>query len=69
MGQRIDARMLAVSVTAMKPSELLVLNCADFSQLRETHPDAAVALLLALGQIQSRAMRWSAKEIQRLMQW
>ena len=35
----------------MKPSELLVLNRADFSQLRETHPDAAVALLLALGQI------------------
>lgn len=53
----------------MKPSELLVLNRADFSQLREAHPDAAIALLLALGQIQSRAMRWSAKEIQRLMQW
>ncbi|HMR02949.1 MAG TPA: cyclic nucleotide-binding domain-containing protein, partial [Candidatus Competibacter phosphatis] len=65
----LDPGPRTAEATAMKPSELLVLNRADFSQLRETHPDAAVALLLALGQIQSRAMRWSAKEIQRLMQW
>ena len=30
---------------------------------------AAIALLLALGQQQSRALRWSAREIQRLIQW
>ncbi|MCP5451167.1 MAG: SLC26A/SulP transporter family protein [Gammaproteobacteria bacterium] len=65
----LDPGPRTAEATAMKPSELLVMNRADFNQLRETHPDAAVALLLALGQIQSRAMRWSAKEIQRLMQW
>jgi hypothetical protein len=46
-----------------------VLNRADFNQLRSTHPDAAIALLLALGRLQSRTLRWSAKEIQRLIQW
>ncbi|HRD68176.1 MAG TPA: hypothetical protein PKY50_18745 [Candidatus Competibacter sp.] len=30
---------------------------------------AAIALLLALGRLQSRSLRWSAKEIQRLIQW
>ncbi|MBE2294475.1 MAG: SLC26A/SulP transporter family protein [Phycisphaerales bacterium] len=65
----LDPGVRTAEAIAMKPSELLVLNRADFSQLREAHPDAAIALLLALGQIQSRAMRWSAKEIQRLMQW
>jgi hypothetical protein len=37
--------------------------------LQETRPEAAIALLLALGRLQSRALRWSAKEIQRLIQW
>ena len=45
-----------------------MLNRADFNQLQLTCPDAAIALLLALGRQQSSALRWSAKEIQRLIQ-
>lgn len=65
----LDPGPRAAEAIAVKPSELLVLNRDDFNQLRNTHPDAAIALLLALGQQQSRALRWSAREIQRLIQW
>ena len=65
----LDPGPRAAEAVAVRPSELLVLNRADFNQLRETYPDAAIALLLALGRLQSRTLRWSAKEIQRLIQW
>jgi hypothetical protein len=44
-----------------RPSELLVLNRTDFNRLRESHPEVAIALLLALGRLQSRTLRWSAQ--------
>jgi CRP-like cAMP-binding protein len=65
----LDPGPRAAEAVAVRPTELRVLNRADFNQLRETHPDAAIALLLALGRLQSRALRWSAREIQRLIQW
>lgn len=65
----LDPGPRAAEAVAVRPSELLVLNRADFNQLRESQPDAAIALLLALGRLQSRTLRWSAKEIQRLIQW
>lgn len=65
----LDPGPRAAEAVAVRPTELLVLNRADFNQLRITHPDAAIALLLALGRLQSRTLRWSAKEIQRLIQW
>ncbi|HRD50686.1 MAG: SLC26A/SulP transporter family protein [Candidatus Competibacter sp.] len=65
----LDPGPRAAEAVAVKPSELLVLNRSDFNHLRDIHPDAAIALLLALGRQQSRSLRWSAKEIQRLIQW
>ncbi|HRD68076.1 MAG TPA: SulP family inorganic anion transporter [Candidatus Competibacter sp.] len=65
----LDPGPRAAEAVAVRSSELLVLNRADFNRLRETHSDAAIALLLALGRLQSRSLRWSAKEIQRLIQW
>lgn len=65
----LDPGPRAAEAVAVKPSELLALNRADFNRLRDIHPDTAIALLLALGRQQSRALRWSAKEIQRLIQW
>lgn len=65
----LDPGPRAAEAVAVKPSELLVLNRSDFNQLRDTYPNAAIALLAALGRQQSRALRWSAKEIQRLIQW
>jgi SulP family sulfate permease len=65
----LDPGPRAAEAVAVRPSELLALNRADFNRLRETHPDAAIALLLALGRLESRTLRWSAREIQRLIQW
>ena len=65
----LDPGPRAAEAVAVKPSELLILSRADFDRLRGDHPDAAIALLRALGQQQSRALRWSAREIQRLIQW
>ena len=65
----LDPGPRAAEAVAARPSELLMLNRADFNQLRERHPDAAIALLLALGRLQSSTLRWSAHEIQRLIQW
>ena len=65
----LDPGPRAAEAVAIKPSELLALSRTDFNQLRNDQPDAAIALLLALGRLQSRTLRWSAKEIQRLIQW
>ena len=65
----LDPGPRAAEAVAARPREVLLLNRADFNQLRERHPDAAIALLLALGRLQSRTLRWSAREIQRLIQW
>jgi SulP family sulfate permease len=65
----LDPGPRAADAVAVRPSELLVLTRVDFNRLRDSHPDAAIALLLALGRLQSRTLRWSAHEIQRLIQW
>lgn len=65
----LDPGPRAAEAVAVRPSELLALNRADFNRLREAHPDAAITLLLALGRLESRTLRWSAREIQRLIQW
>ncbi|MBL8259672.1 MAG: SLC26A/SulP transporter family protein [Candidatus Competibacteraceae bacterium] len=65
----LDPGPRTADAVAVRVSELLVLNRADFNQLQLTCPDAAIALLLAMGRQQSSALRWSAKEIQRLIQW
>ncbi|MDS4030757.1 MAG: SulP family inorganic anion transporter [Candidatus Contendobacter sp.] len=65
----LDPGPRAAEAVAVRSSELLTLSREDFDRLRNDHPDAAIALLLALGQQQSRALRWSAQEIQRLIQW
>ncbi|MDS4070487.1 MAG: SulP family inorganic anion transporter [Candidatus Competibacter sp.] len=65
----LDPGPRTAEAVAVRPSELLALNWADFNLLRESHPDAAIALLLALGRLESRTLRWSAREIQRLIQW
>lgn len=65
----LDPGPRAAEAVAVRPSELLVLTRTDFNRLRESHPEVAVALLLALGRLQSRTLRWSAHEIQRLIQW
>ncbi|HOW77211.1 MAG TPA: SulP family inorganic anion transporter [Candidatus Competibacteraceae bacterium] len=65
----LDPGPRAAEAVAVRPTELRVLNRADFNQLRKTHPDAAITLLLALGRLQSQTLRWSAREIQRLIQW
>lgn len=65
----LDPGPRAAEAVAVRPSELLVLTRTDFNRLRESHPEVAIALLLALGRLQSRTLRWSAHEIQRLIQW
>ncbi|MBL8250203.1 MAG: SLC26A/SulP transporter family protein [Candidatus Competibacter sp.] len=65
----LDPGPRTADAVAVRHSQLLVLNRADFNQLQLHCPDAAIALLLALGRQQSSALRWSAKEIQRLIQW
>jgi SulP family sulfate permease len=65
----LDPGPRAAEAVAVLPTELRVLNRADFNRLRETHPDTAIQLLLALGRLQSQTLRWSAREIQRLIQW
>ncbi|MCB1918787.1 MAG: SLC26A/SulP transporter family protein [Candidatus Competibacteraceae bacterium] len=65
----LDPGPRAAEAIAIRRSELWVLSRADFDRLRAIYPDAAIALLLALGRSQSRALRWSAREIKRLIQW
>lgn len=65
----LDPGPRAAEAVAVRRSELWVLSRADFDRLRKTYPGAAIALLLALGRSQSRALRWSAREIKRLIQW
>ena len=65
----LDPGPRAAEAVAVRRSELWVLSRADFDRLRKTYPDAAIALLLALGRSQSRALRWSTREIKRLIQW
>ncbi len=65
----LDPGPRAAEAVATRPTELRVLNRADFQRLQEAHPEAALALLLALGRLQSQALRWSAREIQRLIEW
>lgn len=65
----LDPGPRAAEAVAVQSTELRVLNRADFNRLRAMHPDAAIALLLALSRLQSRALRWSAREIQWLIQW
>ena len=65
----LDPGPRAAEAVATRPTELRVLKRADFQQLQEAHPEAALALLLALGRLQSQALRWSAREIQRLIEW
>lgn len=54
---------------ATQDSELLVLDQNGFDRLQERNSAAAVALLRAIGRYQSRALRWSSREIHRLAQW
>ncbi|MCP5159729.1 MAG: SLC26A/SulP transporter family protein [Gammaproteobacteria bacterium] len=65
----LDPGPRAAEAVAVRRSELWILSRTDFDRLRKMYPDAAIALLLALGRLQSRALRWSAREIQRLIQW
>lgn len=53
---------------AVLDSELCVLDRADFDRMRQRHPDAAIAFLLALGRTQSHTMRWNVAEIHSLSQ-
>ncbi|MFO1371438.1 MAG: SulP family inorganic anion transporter [Candidatus Competibacteraceae bacterium] len=54
---------------ATQDSELLALDQAGFKQLQAQNPAAAIALLRAIGRHQSRALRWSSREIRQLAQW
>ena len=65
----LDPGPRAAEAVAVAPSTLLMLTRSAFDRLRVQQPEAAIALLLALGQLQSRALRWSAREIQRLIEW
>lgn len=65
----LDPGPRAAEAVAAAPSMLLMLTRSAFDRLRAQQPEAAIALLLALGQLQSRALRWSAREIQRLIEW
>ena len=64
----LDPGPRSADAVAVRPSELLVLHRADFDQLRLNCPAAAIALLLALSQMQSHTLRWNATEMQRLIQ-
>ncbi|HOB63435.1 MAG TPA: SulP family inorganic anion transporter [Candidatus Competibacteraceae bacterium] len=65
----LDPGPRAAEAVAVRPSELRVLHRHDFNRLRDMRPGVAIALLLALGRLQSRSLRWSALEIQQLIQW
>lgn len=65
----LDPGPRAAEAIAVRPSELRVLHRQDFNQLQRRHPGVAIAVLLALGRLQSRSLRWSALEIQQLIQW
>lgn len=59
----------AADAVATCPTELWVLDREGFDLLARESPDVAIALLLALGQVLSTSLRWSAREIHHLAQW
>ena len=59
----------AATAVVLVPTELLVLDRDGLADLERERPDAAVALLIALGKMQGRYLRHSAEEIQRMAQW
>jgi SulP family sulfate permease len=59
----------AADAVATCVTELWVLDREGFDQLAQQSPDAAIALLLALGQVLGTSLRWSAREIHHLAQW
>jgi SulP family sulfate permease len=59
----------AAGAVAVSDCELGVLSREHFKELAKVQPDAAIALLSGLSQLQSEELRWSAQEIQRLGDW
>ncbi|OGA54885.1 MAG: hypothetical protein A3G24_20950 [Betaproteobacteria bacterium RIFCSPLOWO2_12_FULL_62_13] len=53
----------------VEPTELLILDRNGLERLERVRPDAAVSLLVALGNTQGHHLRRSDEEIQRLAQW
>jgi SulP family sulfate permease len=54
---------------AVSDCQLAILNRTEFEVLADQKPQAAIALLSGLTQLQSEELRWSAQEIQRLGDW
>ena len=50
-------------------SRLLVLDRRGLNRLIVVHPEAAMALLLALGRAQAHELRWNTVEMLRLIEW
>ena len=65
----IDPGPRTADAIAVQPTELLVLDRRGLERLERERPDAAVSLLIALGNMQGHHLRRSDEEIQRLAQW
>lgn len=53
----------------VQPTELLILDRRGLDRLEHERPDAAVALLVAIANVQGHHLRRSDEEIRRLAQW
>ncbi|OGA54540.1 MAG: hypothetical protein A3F74_22060 [Betaproteobacteria bacterium RIFCSPLOWO2_12_FULL_62_58] len=65
----IDPGPRTADAIVVQPTELLVLDRRGLERLQRERPDAAVSLLIALGNMQGHHLRRSDEEIQRLAQW
>lgn len=65
----LDPGARSADCVAVAQSELMKLQRADFDRLKQSHTDAAISVLVAIGKAQGRALRRNTEEIQNLAQW
>ena len=59
----------AAHAVAAAPTDLLVLSCSAFEDLKHQEPALAIALLSAICETLVNNQRWSTRELQRLSEW
>ncbi len=65
----LDPGPRTADACVVESAELMVFDRDSLRQLEAQHPDAAVALLIALGKAQGQHLRHTDEEIQRMAQW
>jgi SulP family sulfate permease len=64
-----DPGARSADAVAVVKTQLMMINGNGLKDLDEKHPIIALRLLQSLGRIQSRNIRWSAREMSRLSEW